>query len=293
MELALRTDKQPSALRNRLRGIKEKLFGREIPPWPVMPYDTVELTYWKPVQGVNFGDELSRTITQLMLARRGVTIQDEVPVSKQLLAIGSVLHHAREGAIIWGSGVNGSTYAWQYRQREIDVRAVRGPRTRDFLSKLGITVPEIYGDPAILLPELTNGRFSATGRDAIAFVPNLHDMEMVGSAGTGDIRIIDPKRSWNVVVKDILECRFVLASSLHGLVVADAFGIPARYVRLSEREGLFKYADYYEGTGRPLEYATSLDQAREMGGHAKPVIDKQALMDAFPYDIWDVSAKNT
>jgi pyruvyltransferase len=286
MDFALRTGKQPSPLRDRLRGIKEKLLGREIPPWPVMPYPTIELTYWKPAGGVNFGDELSRTITELMLARRGVTIQDEIPASKQLLAVGSVLHHAREGAIIWGSGVNGSTYAWQHRARNIDVRAVRGPRTRDFLSRQGINVPEVYGDPAILLPELTNGRFSVTGRDAIAFVPNLHDMALVKDNPPNDIRVIDPKRSWNVVVKDILECRLVLASSLHGLVVAEAFGIPARYVRLSDREGLFKYADYYEGTGRPLEFATSLEQARDMGGHAEPKIDRQALMDAFPYDIW-------
>jgi pyruvyltransferase len=39
----------------------------------------------------------------------------------------------------------------------------------------------------------------------------------------------------------------VLSSSLHGIVLAEAFRIPARMLRLTENEPLYKYQDYYEG----------------------------------------------
>ena len=78
----------------------------------------------------------------------------------------------------------------------------------------------------------------------------------------------------------------MLSSSLHGLVVADAFGIPARYVRLCDYEPLFKYRDHYAGTGRALEFATSLPAGLEMGGAPPPVVDKAALLAAFPFDLW-------
>ena len=39
----------------------------------------------------------------------------------------------------------------------------------------------------------------------------------------------------------------MLSSSLHGIVLAEAFRIPARMLRLTENEPLYKYQDYYEG----------------------------------------------
>ena len=84
----------------------------------------------------------------------------------------------------------------------------------------------------------------------------------------------------------------VLASSLHALVIAEAYGIPARYVRLSESEALFKYRDYYQGTGRcEFKFATNLEQGLEMGGAPPPVFDPQRLIDAFPIDLWQVGSE--
>jgi pyruvyltransferase len=79
----------------------------------------------------------------------------------------------------------------------------------------------------------------------------------------------------------------VLASSLHALIVAEAYGIPARYVRLSDHESIFKYNDYYLGTGRQQDkIATSVDEAVEMGGFAPPQFDASKLLKAFPFDLW-------
>ena len=261
--------------------------------WPKMPYPTVELSYWMPDgpgKPVNFGDELSCTIVELMLARRGATLLDSVPHRRQLLAVGSVLHMAREGATVWGTGLHGSMPERAHRYDRLDIRAVRGPVTQRFLRERGIDAPSVFGDPALLLPVLTGDRFKPSGEYAVGLVPNLHDMEFLRTSRMRerhpDIRVIDPLRSWDVVVGEITRCRLIIASSLHGLMTAEAFGIPARYVRLTEHEAKLKYYDYYNGTGRRLAYSTSIEAALQDGGTPFDGYDTAPLMRAFPYDLW-------
>jgi pyruvyltransferase len=58
-------------------------------------------------------------------------------------------------------------------------------------------------------------------------------------------------------------------------------------VRLSELENLFKYNDYYAGSGREkFEYATSVHEALEMGGEKSIHFDDDRLLKAFPLDLW-------
>jgi pyruvyltransferase len=255
-----------------------------------LPYPTAELFVWRPANGnINFGDFLSRIIVELVLARKGYTLGDETAERRQMLAIGSVMHFARDGAVIWGSGVNGKIPADSHKFQKLDVRAVRGPLTRAFLTARGIAVPEVYGDPALLLPILAPDRFKPAQVNGVAFVPNLNDLQELNvSKAHKNLTIVSPLAGWNQCVSAILGHGLVLASSLHGLIVAEAYGIPARYVRLTETENLFKYRDYYEGTGRPdFTFANSVEEGIEMGGERPPVFDPAPLIEAFPFDLWD------
>jgi pyruvyltransferase len=250
------------------------------------PYPVVETVYYRPRHGINFGDELSRIIVELMLARRGRTLLDEARKPTRLLCIGSILHAAREGDVVWGSGRNGKTNPAFHTFEKLDVRAVRGPRTRAFLLERGIPTPEIYGDPALLLPILTGDRFKTAARKGIGLVPNLNDVERFAELAPPGAVLIDPRQSWSVCVRQITACDSIVASSLHGLIIAEAFGIPAQYVA-TEKEHPFKYMDYFEGTGRPhVRIASSVEEGLKADGHPKPDIDLDALMGAFPYDLW-------
>jgi pyruvyltransferase len=261
---------------------------------PDLNYPQVELTYWSPAGGLNFGDYLSRVVVELMLARSGFTLRDEVSATRQMLAIGSVLHFARPGAVIWGTGVNRKIKDERNSVSDIDVRAVRGPLTAEFLRGRGIAVPQVYGDPALLLPFLCQGRFAARRELGSVFVPNLNDLATLHEHDTNGLAVISPDQSWNACIQQITGASFVVASSLHGLIIAEAFGIPARYVRLSEREHLFKYEDYYLGTGRTIgPIARSVSEAAEMGGAALPNFDPAPLMAAFPLDLWGGAAPAT
>ncbi|OJF95292.1 hypothetical protein AX760_19700 [Pararhizobium antarcticum] len=239
---------------------------------------------------MNFGDELGRTIVELMLGRRGHTVFDSVHTPRGILSIGSILHFANDGDVIWGSGVNGSVPVNDHKYRNIDVRAVRGPLTRQFLKARGITVPEVYGDPALLTKRLTGSRFEPTEKHAVGIVPNMFDMALIKKnnllAPFKNIHLVDPTGSWNSVVEKILECKYIISSSLHGLVLADTYGIPSKYVRLTDHEGLLKYEDYYEGTGRRLIFSRTIKEALDQEPTPPLTYDTGPLESAFPYDVW-------
>ena len=71
------------------------------------------------------------------------------------------------------------------------------------------------------------------------------------------------------------------------LATAEAYGIPARYLRISDHEPLYKYHDYYQGTNRSsFTYASTVQEALEMGGESPAVCDLEKLYTSFPFECW-------
>lgn len=69
-----------------------------------------------------------------------------------------------------------------------------------------------------------------------------------------DSVIINLRESPAEVIKQIASCRYVLSSSLHGLIVADSYHIPNCHIKLYEfgeriRTDGFKFKDYYSAYG--------------------------------------------
>jgi pyruvyltransferase len=245
----------------------------------------IELVYWRSPRGVNFGDYLSSVIVTKMAADADCFLDEERSAPVRLLAVGSILHFARDGDVVWGSGVNGKIPVERHGFSRLDVRAVRGPLTREFLLRRGIEAPEIFGDPALLVADLLPTRFPhpAERIDPVAFVPNLHDLP----AMKGWENVVSPLDPWWSVVSRISKARHVISSSLHGLVVADAFGVPCTYLRLSEEENLFKYEDYSLGVGRPgLRVTRSRNEAIRASPLDPVRFDVARLKASFPYDLW-------
>ncbi|WP_346793949.1 polysaccharide pyruvyl transferase family protein, partial [Klebsiella pneumoniae] len=50
--------------------------------------------------------------------------------------------------------------------------------------------------------------------------------------------------------KEIVNSKFVISGSLHGIIIAEAYGIPAIFLDNNSGESRFKYDDYYFGSGR-------------------------------------------
>ncbi|MFJ3404445.1 polysaccharide pyruvyl transferase family protein [Promicromonospora sp. NPDC090134] len=252
----------------------------------------VPVVHWNPVRDgapvANFGDLLGPELVSRMVAGRDPAPTDGTP--RALVSVGSVLHLAPEHAVVWGTGVNGKNLSDRDTfPGSLDVRSVRGPWTRRYLRWLGHDVPDVYGDPALLLPYLmpeVAGLVRAPRRDAL-FVPNLNDRdELSAQARILGVLVQDPRDQIHSVLAQIAVSRFVVGSSLHAVVVAEALGVPARFVA-SEHEHPFKYRDYLAGTGRCSEpVARTLEDALALGPMPEPRYDADAILDVFPHDLW-------
>ncbi|MBS0652715.1 MAG: polysaccharide pyruvyl transferase family protein [Verrucomicrobia bacterium] len=248
----------------------------------------IPLFYWdaRPKLGFsNFGDALSEAIIERVLGH-GIPITNDPSCARQkLLGIGSIMHYAQDNDIVWGTGVNGTASAQSYRFTQLDVRAVRGPLSREFLLKRGIACPEVYGDPTLLFPLLfPEFQKPADPQYEFIVIPHFSDEALFKDCPN----MVSVKEHWSVVVQKILNSKFVISSALSGIIIAEAFGIPARLLQIdnkSNTEDLFKYTDYYLGTNRSkFQFATSIEQALEMGGEPLPVCDLEALKNSFPFD---------
>jgi len=60
--------------------------------------------------------------------------------------------------------------------------------------------------------------------------------------------------NWRQTVNQIVSCDVIIASSLHAIVVAEAYGIPTIWVQPTTRikGGQHKFLDYFEGTCRDV-----------------------------------------
>jgi pyruvyltransferase len=245
--------------------------------------------YWRGYSFINFGDYLSIKLVERIVEEPIERYNKKNHYTQQkLLAIGSIISMAEEGDIIWGSGVSGKVLNLDsYHFKNLDVRAVRGPLTRKFLmDNFNIDCPAVYGDPALLIPYFFP-EFKKSERPKYDYIIIPHYSEEFLFPKEKYPNAVYPTEPWDEVINKILDSKFVISSSLHGIVVAEAFGIPARLLKITFNERLFKYCDYYFGTNRPdFKYATSVQEALQMGGEKPFQCDLKKLYHAFPFDFW-------
>ena len=279
--------------------------------------------YWRETAIVkNLGDHLAALVLDALGYRCVSQDYPEPQVlnpGRCLLSIGSVLSKRTFERIVtpvdvWGSGWRGIPLPPDTLRR-VRFHAVRGPRTQ---SGLGLPVDTPLGDPALLLPRLRNDviehhdltmviphfyrtyqmsaeqRCSLTGCDAIL------PMRVIG-APTPGARIsakglpgmigawmrlgIPIQKPWQAI-RQIAGARFVLTGSLHGAILAQAYGVPWAayddgYVDVPE-----KWFDWAEYVGIRIRFVPDLQTGMawwDTNGRAGKVGDLTQLLAAFPY----------
>lgn len=220
-------------------------------------------------KGSNFGDQLSPAVMAHYTRHKPLWVSPDF--EGKVIAIGSIAAYMRPNDIVLGAG--SIRPERRTLPRGVRVLAVRGPMTAELL---GLSPDAVrLGDPGALAPEAF-GISRDPDATHIGLIPHLEDRGAVRALlnsprvrssvkDTAHLRVIDLSSSPRSVVSSIASSRVCLSSSLHGLVVAEALGVPAVWVSVSDRitGGTFKFLDYFAGTGREGQTALTLDEGLE------------------------------
>ena len=133
-------------------------------------------------------------------------------------------------------------------------KSVRGPLTRNAVLYNGGQCPDIYGDPALLLPLICDESNKEYDVGLIPHYTHYNALRVINKAKKHNYHIIDVRNSDPLeVVKEITKCRKIVSSSLHGIICAHAYGIPAAWINIPLHGDQSKFHDHYQSVGLQAE----------------------------------------
>lgn len=202
----------------------------------------------------NFGDDINPSFMQRL---SGKPVRFAADRSKpHLLGAGSILASATTSSIVVGSGYLKAESGPLPKQAT--VISVRGLRS---LELAAIDDHVLLGDPLVLVDTLLDKPIAK--KHSTGLVAHVLNVKQMKAKYGRHVHIISPaQRPWDVV-EEIASCERIVSQSLHGLIVADAIGIPNLWWAPSESMagGRFKFEDYF----------TTLDNPKPMIGETVDV----------------------
>lgn len=281
--------------------MKAKSFLRKIKIRSKILLDhNIILAYWYHSKKCrnNWGDALNPVLIGEISGKQPVNLRKypfnikNIPV---YAVIGSILggvylnKFGKNRLVVWGTGSISVNSRLKTVPREIC--AVRGPLTREILINQGFDCPEIYGDPALLYPKFYSP--PKTKKYKLGIIPHYMDKNLVPEhlKDEPDVSIINIQGGINQVVDEICKCQRIASTSLHGLIAADAYGVPSSWIRFHDKTvvgGDWKYRDYFYSVGRDeqvfnINEETLIDEVYDSFHKYKLDFDEKALWDACPF----------
>ena len=230
---------------------------------------------WRGIRHRNWGDDLNYYLLR-KLTGRPVILYHNFKLAKWLhlknyLCIGTLLdavNYSNKQTVVWGSGVSGQERTFVHPR---NILSIRGPKTKEFCDRYKVRCPEVYGDPALLLPLVYRPTMPKKYR--LGVIPHVIDqqhpvIQEIREQHADDILIIDLAhyKKWTDVIDQICSCERILSSSLHGLIVSDAYQVPNCWIELSGKisGGYLKFYDYASSVERHFENPVKENSVEEL-----------------------------
>lgn len=259
-------------------------------------------TYWA-TGVINFGDWLGPHLLRRFTGKRPMQSNRVGLPDSRLYSVGSVLGWIKRSDVdVWGSGLIRplSEDEIQHRRKlaKVRIHSVRGRLTQQHLvEKLGWDVPDVFGDPALLLPSVYSPPATpdyGTERK-IVFTPHDAHRLFYKDFKHPNVDMIHVRRDFRDVVDPISSARAVISTSLHGLIVAQAYGIPWLWLNVEDQPlwgADFKFEDFFSTLDRSAVQickvsssdlpGLDLQQLAEQAQLPELTIDLAALRSALP-----------
>jgi succinoglycan biosynthesis protein ExoV len=219
----------------------------------------MKLCYYHDTDG-NFGDDLNAWLWPKLLpdlisgtCKHGQEFYEENNQQQALLyGIGTILDERIPLApkkYIAGAGTG--YFAAPKIDDSFNIYFVRGPETA---KKIGVDTSLAISDPAILLKELISmpesSRYPAS---IIMHCDTAKTGYWKNIAQDSGVHHIDPRSKKPIeVINQILASKYIITESLHGAIIADAFGIPWLPITTMPHINHFKWDDWCHSVG--LDY---------------------------------------
>ena len=256
--------------------------------------NSIIVAYWSRSQPVkaNWGDKLTPTLIY-GLTGMPVTHVNNIQGWQDRAVhriIGSGLSNIKPNDVVWGMGfIDGTS---EVPTNAGPIYAVRGPRSRHRLLSAGVPCPEVYGDPAILYPLVYTPEIEQVYD--VGIIQHCREIDVIEAPKVPEelsVLHIDVRSEINEFVDKILSCKIIISSSLHGIICAHSYGIPAYWIKASDLPvgDDFKFHDYFASIGVKDLKSIELD---ELGvcvipddpvSNCSSLIDADMLIDACPF----------
>lgn len=260
----------------------------------------------KRIRHENWGDDINYYFLQeiiirplILLNRTSLAFRLKL---RNFLVIGSTIDMlCYAHTEVWGAGIIDGSKPLRVKPRK--VYAVRGPLTREKLLAEGVECPEIYGDPALLTPYYYRpNKQKCYKYGIISHVSNqasLANLHLNGKyiSECADVRIINLGQyiHWHDIIDQVCECEVILSSSLHGLIIAEAYHVPNVWIEFGKPliGGHFKFHDFFLSIHRDREKPIFIDGMEipltqienEMANWEQGNINLKPLLQACPFKL--------
>lgn len=217
---------------------------------------------------------------------------------KNVVGIGSIITYGNKKSLIWGSG-------FMNQDEHIKggkILAVRGRLTNEKIINDGYKGCDVFGDPALLLPLIVKPAKHKIYD--LAIIPHWKEYDYFKNKYGERYKILDIRtKDVEHFVKELTSCKYILSTSLHGIILSHAYNIPALWIKHGyiDTDG-FKFYDYFSSVDIPFyngyenfdQYLKNADWRNLFDEHTTsslPQIDitliQKRLLDVAPFYVQD------
>lgn len=232
---------------------------------------------WEDYHTANFGDVVNKRFWETFIG-------DNISVNRQkehYITTGSIISFCNRESIVFGSGflhIDDSLGTdWNKKETELpkEVIAVRGPLTRKKIIEHGVSCPEVYGDPLIMLPAIYHSKTKPQEK-LVGILPhygfkdseseNIQKLKSSLTLNGYDVKVLTMEvgDDYEKIIEDISECSHIVTSALHGVILGLAYNVKTILVdfseiRLTKWGRKFKYDDFLLSFGSNYQIKNIFD----------------------------------